>query len=117
MMIVFQDPIDKWSCCSNSDFANLYNGLTTFCLSPHDGTGPNITTPTTPLTTPTTPTTVPNNCGPSDYYGPSGMISSPNYPGNYPNNSNCEYHIFCESTQHINITFNSFEVEYEANCT
>ena len=29
-----QDPIDKWSCCSNADFAELYNGLgSNFCLS------------------------------------------------------------------------------------
>ena len=66
MIIVFQDPIDKWSCCSNSDFANLYNGLGTFCLSAHDGTGPNITTPT-----PTTTLPPPTGCYNQTWYADS----------------------------------------------
>jgi len=37
-MDYYEDPIDKWSCCSNSDFAILYNGLgSNFCLSEDGG--------------------------------------------------------------------------------
>ena len=44
-------------------------------------------------------------------------LMSPNYPEIYPNNADCEYHIHCESTQHINITFNTFAIEYHGNCS
>ena len=72
------------------------------------GNVPNITNTTT---------TPPVSCEPSYYYGPSGMISSPNYPENYPSNADCYYYIYCESTQHINITFETFALESHPNCS
>jgi len=33
VMDYFQDPVDKWTCCSNSDFANLFADNQPFCLT------------------------------------------------------------------------------------
>ena len=45
-------------------------------------------------------------CGGS-YFGPSGTITSPNYPDDYPYNLDCEYYVEVESVKvrftHINI--------------
>jgi len=48
-MDYYEDPIDKWSCCSNADFAELYNGLgSNFCLSSGPPGPPTAPPPTTP---------------------------------------------------------------------
>ena len=54
------------------------------------------------------------DCG-GNFYGPSGVISSLNYPESYPNNLDCHYHINCEETDRINITFNHFDIEDNPN--
>jgi hypothetical protein len=36
---------------------------------------------------------VQQNCGNSYFYGPSGVISSPGYPGNYSNYQSCNYYV------------------------
>ncbi|EDV28197.1 uncharacterized protein TRIADDRAFT_53561 [Trichoplax adhaerens] len=45
-----------------------------------------------------------------------GMILSPNYPNNYPNNVICRWSIRVPSYNHIILTFNSFNLEGGANC-
>ena len=55
------------------------------------------------------------DCG-GNFYGPSGVISSPNYPNNYTSNVICNHTIQCNADETVNITFISFDVEYNDNC-
>ncbi|XP_046466404.1 cubilin [Neodiprion pinetum] len=48
---------------------------------------------------------------------PTGVISSPNYPNNYPRNRNCEWLIQMPPNHHVNLTFTEFDVEHTGNCT
>uniref|UniRef100_A0A6P5ILR7 Deleted in malignant brain tumors 1 protein-like n=1 Tax=Phascolarctos cinereus TaxID=38626 RepID=A0A6P5ILR7_PHACI len=45
---------------------------------------------------------------------PSGFISSPNFPGNYPNNANCVWDIEVSNNYHVTIVFKN--VQLEGNC-
>merc|ERR1712228_76164 len=47
-MDYFQPTVDKWTCCSNSDFENLYNTYDPFCLVQNSISGTTTTTTTTP---------------------------------------------------------------------
>uniref|UniRef100_A0A8C0C1Q8 CUB domain-containing protein n=1 Tax=Buteo japonicus TaxID=224669 RepID=A0A8C0C1Q8_9AVES len=60
-------------------------------------------------------------CGGNIYindFNPSGYISSPNYPSNYPHNLNCEWTI--ENPSHYNssiyISFEDFHLEHHQDC-
>lgn len=44
----------------------------------------------------------------------SGVITSPNFPNNYPNNFNCKWRISPE-TSHVNITIEYFKVGTQIN--
>ncbi|XP_072016847.1 tolloid-like protein 2 [Amphiura filiformis] len=52
------------------------------------------------------------NCG-GTFNSFSGTISSPNYPNRYPVYASCDYIISVPTATAINITFHSFDVEYE----
>ncbi|XP_053550175.1 high choriolytic enzyme 2-like [Bombina bombina] len=83
------------------------------------------TTPTTTKTTTRTTTTtsiastttaamkIYNDCG-ANLRAPSGVITSPNYPANYPNNAYCIWNITSKSQ--ISITFTDVDTEATANC-
>uniref|UniRef100_A0A8D3BK25 CUB domain containing protein 2 n=1 Tax=Scophthalmus maximus TaxID=52904 RepID=A0A8D3BK25_SCOMX len=47
---------------------------------------------------------------------PSGNISSPNYPGLYPYNTDCSWLIVVAEGSSVLLTFHYFELEYHANC-
>ena len=105
---------DGGACCNNN-----YAGWDDYCIDcecKESSTTPTIvTTPTTP-TTPTTQSTA-FICG-DNLSGPSGTIESPGSPNDYPNNAQCLWQITCEKNEKVEITFNSFDVEYNPdNCT
>ena len=110
---------DGGACCNNN-----YSGWDTYCTDcecKESSTTPTpVTTPTTP-TTPTISTTLstlsPFICG-DNFSGPSGTINSPGSPNNYPNDAKCLWQITCGKNEKVEITFNSFDVEYNPeNCT
>lgn len=45
-----------------------------------------------------------------------GKIQSPNHPGKYPSNVNCEWLITAEYTNHITLLFSTFELEESPGC-
>ncbi|XP_078582053.1 cubilin-like isoform X2 [Branchiostoma floridae x Branchiostoma japonicum] len=45
-----------------------------------------------------------------------GIIESPNYPGNYPHNRECEWTITVPTGQQIRLNFTTFSIENHANC-
>ncbi|KAH9514313.1 hypothetical protein Btru_028693, partial [Bulinus truncatus] len=47
---------------------------------------------------------------------PSGIITSPNYPNNYPTNKNCEWTITVGSGKQILLNISDFELEGHSNC-
>ena len=49
-------------------------------------------------------------CG-GNFTGSSGVITSPNYPSNYPPDVNCTYRIFVTEGRHIRLNFTSFNTE------
>ena len=49
-------------------------------------------------------------CGGS-FNGPNGNVSSPNYPNNYPSNSNCTYTIEVEPGHVVFISFSDLQLE------
>jgi len=52
------------------------------------------------------------DCGETSYYGPSGVISSPNYPDSYSNNIFCDYYISASSSSSSTaIIFKAFDTE------
>uniref|UniRef100_A0A803K227 Metalloendopeptidase n=1 Tax=Xenopus tropicalis TaxID=8364 RepID=A0A803K227_XENTR len=68
---------------------------------------------TTTQSTTTVTTTTKNGCG-GMLSGPSGVITSPNYPNNYPKNSYCHWNI--TTTSKFKITFTDMDVEYVQYC-
>jgi hypothetical protein len=57
----------------------------------------------------TTPVMI--QCPASNYTGPSGSIASPNYPGRYGNNMNCNYYISVVAGMAVQLTFDVFSTE------
>ncbi|KAL7057702.1 hypothetical protein AAHC03_016766 [Spirometra sp. Aus1] len=49
--------------------------------------------------------------------GNNGTISSPSYPNPYPPNKECTWKIKVPARSFITLTFNSFDIEQQANCT
>ncbi|KAF7648099.1 hypothetical protein LDENG_00162070 [Lucifuga dentata] len=47
---------------------------------------------------------------------PSGSISSPGHPTNYPHGANCTWYISVTPGNLIRLTFDSFNLEYHSNC-
>lgn len=56
-------------------------------------------------------------CGQTDISGMSGTLSSPNYPGNYPNNLLCEWTIAVPDVQHIRVDITAFSIEKTPSCS
>ncbi|XP_045623432.1 cubilin [Procambarus clarkii] len=54
-------------------------------------------------------------CG-GHYHTNAGMITSPNYPFNYPNSRNCEWTITAAIRTQIRLTFEEVEIEGAENC-
>jgi hypothetical protein len=52
-----------------------------------------------------------SECGDYYYYGPSGVISSPNFPYYYDNNLYCNYYIFASSEATLSFVFRAFNTE------
>lgn len=50
-------------------------------------------------------------CTNTSNYGPSGVISSPNYPGDYGVDLNCDYYIYASNGSSLLFIFKSFDVE------
>ena len=50
-------------------------------------------------------------CGDTSYEGPSGIINSPNYPGNYSNNQNCDYRLNVSTIASLSFVFKSFNTQ------
>ena len=47
-----------------------------------------------------------------EYHNDTGIMTSPNFPANYPNNVNCTFTIQTNNTRGIEITFQYFNLEY-----
>ncbi|XP_074549445.1 cubilin [Halichoeres trimaculatus] len=47
---------------------------------------------------------------------PSGSITSPGHPSNYPHGANCTWYINVDSGYLIRLTFHTFNLEYHTNC-
>ncbi|KAM7390891.1 hypothetical protein PAMA_008881 [Pampus argenteus] len=54
-------------------------------------------------------------CG-ANFTAPSGRVVSPNYPANYPDNSNCNYTINAGEQAVVVLTFQTFQVEAHSTC-
>ncbi|XP_033647325.1 fibrillin-2-like [Asterias rubens] len=54
-------------------------------------------------------------CG-SHMFAGAGIITSPNYPGQYPTDAMCAWLISSEEGNHVSLTFSSFEVEESSGC-
>ncbi|XP_071816698.1 uncharacterized protein [Apostichopus japonicus] len=54
-------------------------------------------------------------CGEVLYAG-EGKVQSPNHPGKYPSDVNCEWLITTEYTNHITLLFSTFELEESPGC-
>nr|XP_046226989.1 cubilin [Scatophagus argus] len=54
-------------------------------------------------------------CG-ANFTAPSGRVVSPNYPANYPDNSNCNYTIDAGEQTVVILTFRVFQVEAHSTC-
>ncbi|ESN91620.1 hypothetical protein HELRODRAFT_147387, partial [Helobdella robusta] len=46
-----------------------------------------------------------------------GVITSPNYPNNYPNKLDCKFSIEAPDGATITITFQEFSIEAESDCS
>ncbi|XP_074141049.1 scavenger receptor cysteine-rich domain-containing protein DMBT1-like isoform X5 [Sminthopsis crassicaudata] len=68
---------------------------------------------TTPNYTASLPVAANFSCGESLFQS-SGVISSPNYPGSYPNNANCVWNIQVSNNYRVTIVFE--EVQLEGAC-
>jgi len=53
-------------------------------------------------------------CG-GNFTGSSGVITSPNYPSNYPNDTECVYVITVTEGRHIRLNFTFFSTEFDAD--
>jgi cubilin len=47
---------------------------------------------------------------------PSGVVSSPNYPNDYPNDAACTWEIAVEEGKRIRLKFNYFHLEASVGC-
>ncbi|KAK5970140.1 CUB domain protein [Trichostrongylus colubriformis] len=47
---------------------------------------------------------------------PSGVITTPNYPGDYPKSQNCTWHFLTTPGHRLMLTFLSFQVEEHSQC-
>lgn len=47
---------------------------------------------------------------------PMGYITSPNYPNNYPNNTNCVWRFATTPGHRVQLNFTSFELEFHQEC-
>ncbi|XP_056155801.1 cubilin [Lampris incognitus] len=56
-----------------------------------------------------------NGCG-MELTGPSGSFNSPGYPGRYPENRECVWHITTAAGSSITINIHEFDVEYHQDC-
>ena len=107
---------DGGACCNNN--ANGWDEYCKVCECLDSGTTTYKTTTTTATTTTMTTTTTtptPVVCG-GQFMGGSGVITSPEWPNTYPNNANCLWEIDCNKEEVVEITFTSFDVEYNDNC-
>ena len=52
-------------------------------------------------------------CGVTSYNDPSGVISSPNHPGNYSNFLYCDYTIYSSTPSQLTMIFTAFEVQQD----
>jgi len=50
-------------------------------------------------------------CGNTSYYGPSGFIRSPNYPGDYPMSLTCNYYIYASMGSSLLFIFEVLDTE------
>ena len=74
--------------------------------------GPGTTVPPTP----TPGTTQGPNCGYVHLTDPSGMITSPYWPNDYPSNTVCNWGIECGLGQYVELTFDAFDLETHPTC-
>ncbi|XP_034244978.1 cubilin [Thrips palmi] len=54
-------------------------------------------------------------CG-AKFLSPSGVVSSPNYPNNYPSGRDCVYSLRVPNGQQIRLNFTDFDLEDSHNC-
>ena len=109
---------DDGDCCDND-----FNGWVQFCSvcacleTSTTTTSTTLSTSFTHTTTSSTASTVsPFICG-DNLSGPSGLITSPNSPNDYPHNARCLWQITCKKEEKVEVTFNSFDVEFnQDNC-
>ncbi|KAL9979480.1 hypothetical protein ACROYT_G017151 [Oculina patagonica] len=90
--------------CCNTDQCNAGPSVSSTTPSPLPTT---TEQPTTPVTVPTSP---PGQCGGS-LTSTSGTFTSPNYPGNYPNNAHCVWKITVSRGSQVRIEFVYFLTE------
>nr|CAB3234608.1 cubilin [Phallusia mammillata] len=58
-----------------------------------------------------------SGCGNIIFHDHAGSITSPNYPNNYPRNSNCIWQMFVDPAYHLDVTFDdNFNIEYNDGC-
>ncbi|XP_027695577.1 deleted in malignant brain tumors 1 protein [Vombatus ursinus] len=68
----------------------------------------------TPVSPSTPPVTSKFSCG-GFFTQPSGLIFSPNFPGNYPNNANCVWDIAVSNNYRVTIVFENVQLEEHCN--
>ena len=56
-----------------------------------------------------------SRCG-ATYTTPSGTLTSPNYPNNYPSSRECIWQIISAPGTNIRLTINVFDVEHHSQC-
>ena len=56
-----------------------------------------------------------SGCG-GTWQAPSGVITSPNYPGDYGDDNNCVYVIYVYNSGHVTLRFDHFDLESDSNC-
>ena len=54
-------------------------------------------------------------CG-GTFNGTSGNLTSPNYPGTYPNKAKCDYTIIVPFGYTMELKLNSLDIEFDSNC-
>lgn len=54
-------------------------------------------------------------CG-ETFTSPSGIITSPGHPTNYPHGTNCTWYISVDPGNLIRLTFDTFNLEYHSGC-
>ncbi|KAF6722152.1 Cubilin [Oryzias melastigma] len=60
-------------------------------------------------------TSSPYGCG-GMLYGDHGSLSSPNYPGTYPNQSHCEWNIMAPRGRVVTVTFGQMSIDDPGDC-